>query len=36
MRKATYNEKSLIIDILTRSFDKNQSVNYIVKQDKIG
>lgn len=34
MRQATYNEKNLIVDILTRSFDKNQSINYIVKQDK--
>lgn len=34
MRKATHNEKNLIINILTRSFDKNQSVNYIIKQDK--
>jgi len=34
MRLATYQEKNLITDILTRSFDKNQSVNYIIKQDK--
>lgn len=33
MKKAQYNNKSLVIDILTKSFDTNQSVNYIVKQD---
>lgn len=34
MIKAGYNEKNLVIDILTKSFDTNQSVNYIVKQDE--
>ena len=34
MKKADYKDKNLIVDILTRSFDTNQSVNYIVKQDK--
>lgn len=34
MKRAQYNEKSLVIDILTKAFDTNQSVNYIVKQDK--
>ncbi len=34
MKKASYGEKNLIIDILTQSFDTNQSVNYIVNQDK--
>ncbi|MFD2164504.1 GNAT family N-acetyltransferase [Paradesertivirga mongoliensis] len=34
MIKATYDDKSLVLDILTKSFDTNQSVNYIVKQDK--
>ena len=33
MIKASYHEKGLVIDILTKSFDTNQSVNYIVKQD---
>lgn len=33
MTKAEYSDKSLIIDILSKSFDTNQSVNYIVKQD---
>ena len=34
MKKAAYNDKSLVVDILTQSFENNQSVNYIVKQDK--
>ncbi len=34
MRKAELSDKDLIVDILTRSFETNQSVNYIVKQDK--
>jgi len=34
MIKASYHDKGLVIDILTKSFDSNQSVNYIVKQDK--
>lgn len=34
MKKAEYNDKSLVVDILTKSFDTNQSVNYIVKQDE--
>lgn len=34
MEKAKYNDKELIVDILTNSFDTNQSVNYIVKQDE--
>lgn len=33
MIKAEYSDKSLVIDILTKSFDTNQSVNYITKQD---
>lgn len=33
MKKAEYKDKDLIVDILTRSFETNQSVNYIVKQD---
>jgi ribosomal protein S18 acetylase RimI-like enzyme len=33
MIKATYEDKELVIDILTDSFQTNQSVNYIVKQD---
>jgi ribosomal protein S18 acetylase RimI-like enzyme len=34
MKKAAYSDKNLVIDILTDSFETNQSVNYIVKQDK--
>lgn len=34
MRQANYKEKNLIIDILTQSFESNQSVNYIIPQDK--
>jgi ribosomal protein S18 acetylase RimI-like enzyme len=34
MIKATYEDKNLVLDILTESFDTNQSVNYIVKQDR--
>lgn len=33
MKRATYSNKNMIIDILSKSFDTNQSVNYIVKQD---
>ena len=34
MINANYQDKSLIIDILTQSFESNKSVNYIVKQDR--
>jgi hypothetical protein len=34
MIKATYKDKDRVVDILAESFDDNQSVNYIVKQDK--
>ena len=34
MRQAKYEEKNLIADILTQSFESNQSVNYIIPQDK--
>ncbi|WP_423147808.1 GNAT family N-acetyltransferase [Rubrolithibacter danxiaensis] len=34
MINAEYSDKGLIVDILTKSFDTNQSVNYIVKQDE--
>lgn len=33
MIKAERKDKNLVVDILTKSFDTNQSVNYIVKQD---
>lgn len=34
MRKATSTDKPVIIDILSKSFDDNKSVNYIVQQDE--
>lgn len=34
MRRANYQDKDLVIDILTESFESNQSVNYILKQDQ--
>ncbi|MES2827714.1 MAG: GNAT family N-acetyltransferase [Bacteroidota bacterium] len=33
MIRANYPEKELVIDILSESFDANQSVNYIAQQD---
>ena len=30
---ATVNDRALVVDLLARSFDGNQSVNYIVRQD---
>jgi ribosomal protein S18 acetylase RimI-like enzyme len=33
MRKANYQEKDVIVEMLTQSFESNQSVNYVVKQD---
>jgi ribosomal protein S18 acetylase RimI-like enzyme len=33
MKKATKGDRQLVIEILTDSFDENQSVNYIVKPD---
>ena len=33
MIKANQGDKQLIVDILTKSFQSNQSVNYIAKQD---
>jgi hypothetical protein len=34
MLKAQYSDKSLVVDILAKSFDSNLSVNFVVKQDK--
>jgi hypothetical protein len=34
MRKADTSDKPVILDILTKSFDANNSVNYVVKQDQ--
>ena len=33
MIKAAYNDKDLVVDILAKSFETNQSVNYIIRQD---
>ncbi|HNU47181.1 MAG TPA: GNAT family N-acetyltransferase [Bacteroidia bacterium] len=33
MRKATADEKELVVTILVQSFDDNKSVNYTIKQD---
>lgn len=33
MIKAEYTDKELAVDILSKSFDDNKSVNYIIKQD---
>jgi ribosomal protein S18 acetylase RimI-like enzyme len=33
MRKAELSDKTLVVDLLARSFDGNQSVNYIVRQN---
>ena len=33
MKRADENQKSLVVDILAKSFDDNKSVNYVVKQD---
>jgi ribosomal protein S18 acetylase RimI-like enzyme len=33
MDRATYADNELVVSILSRSFDDNKSVNYIVKQD---
>lgn len=33
MKRAAYSDKNMIIEILSKSFDTNQSVNYIVKRD---
>lgn len=33
MKRAGAHQKTLIVDILSKSFDDNKSVNYVVKQD---
>lgn len=33
MKRALAHQKTLIVDILSKSFDDNKSVNYVVKQD---
>src|SRR5690554_3948513 len=34
MKKANYHDKNLVIDILSKSFKNNQSVNYIANSDQ--
>ncbi len=34
MRKAIYRDRGTVVDILTRAFDTNKSVNSVIKQDK--
>lgn len=34
MKRAGVDQKSLVVDILVKSFDDNKSVNYVVKQDR--
>ncbi|MBS1681603.1 MAG: hypothetical protein OJF59_001846 [Cytophagales bacterium] len=34
MKRASVDQKSLVVDILVKSFDDNKSVNYVVKQDR--
>jgi ribosomal protein S18 acetylase RimI-like enzyme len=34
MKRADEGKRSLVVDILTESFDDNRSVNYVVKQDR--
>ncbi|QEC54166.1 GNAT family N-acetyltransferase [Anseongella ginsenosidimutans] len=33
MRKASYRDKTRVADILTRAFDANESVNYVIPRD---
>jgi GNAT superfamily N-acetyltransferase len=34
MQIASYKDKNLVVSILSKSFDENKSVNYLIKQDK--
>jgi ribosomal protein S18 acetylase RimI-like enzyme len=34
MRKAQNSDKNLIVDILSKSFNENQSINFVVKQNR--
>ena len=34
MREATHLDKTLVVDILSRSFNTNKSVNFVARQDK--
>ena len=35
MDKATPSDKALVLDIISRSFDQNPSVNDVIKQDHL-
>jgi ribosomal protein S18 acetylase RimI-like enzyme len=35
MRRAVQSDQSLVVDILSSSFDENKSVNHVVKQDSL-
>ena len=34
MKRSDFDQKSLVADILSKAFDDNKSVNYVVKQDE--
>lgn len=34
MMEVDMSQKSLVVDILSKAFDDNKSVNYVVKQDE--
>ena len=34
MTRAKYTDKNLVVDILSKSFDDNKSVNYIIRKDR--
>jgi hypothetical protein len=34
MIQATRKDKSFIVDLLSRAFDENRSVNYVIPQDQ--
>lgn len=34
MRKGIFQDKLLVVDILSKAFDTNRSVNYVVRQDQ--
>lgn len=34
MIKADYKDRTIVVDILSKAFDTNKSINYLVKQDK--
>jgi hypothetical protein len=34
MIQASYSDKAMVVEILTKAYDANTSVNYLIKQDK--